>query len=113
MMICHWLTVLSVCRTICSDPGLQFTDGSFKALCSLLRIRHAKSVTYLSRFNGRAELAQMLLFEKLRKIHLTNKRRNWSEEMWPITTRQLRLACHLTRFSLAVTPWVSGTSLVR
>ena len=23
------------------------------------------------------------LFEKLRKIHLTNKRRNWFDEMWP------------------------------
>ena len=46
-------------------------------------IRHAKSVAYLSRSNGRAEVAGRQLFEKLRKIHITNPRRNWFEEMWP------------------------------
>ena len=46
-------------------------------------IRHAKSVAYLSRSAGRAGVAGRQLFEKLRKIHLTNKRRNWFGEMWP------------------------------
>ena len=46
-------------------------------------IRHAKSLAYLSRSNGRAEVAGRQLFEKLRKIYITNPRRNWFEEMWP------------------------------
>ena len=83
MMICHWLTVFDIPRTICSDRGPQFTGGWFKAMCSLMGIRHAKSVAYLSRSNGRAEVAGRQLFEKLHKIHITNPRRNWFEEMWP------------------------------
>ena len=83
MMIRHWLTVFDIPRTICSDRGPQFTGGWFKAMCSLMGIRHAKSVAYLRRSNGRAEVAGRQLFEKLRKIHITNPRRNWFEEMWP------------------------------
>ena len=49
-----------------------------------MRTRHAKSATYLSRCNGRVEVAERQLFEKLRKIHLTSTRRNWFEEMWPV-----------------------------
>ena len=71
MMIRHWLTVFDLPRTICSDRGPQFTGGWFKAMCSLMGIRHAKSVAYVSRSNGRAEVAGRQLFEKLRKIHIT------------------------------------------
>ena len=45
-------------------------------------IRHAKSVAYLSRSAGRAGVAGKQLFEKLRKIHLTNKRQNWFGDSW-------------------------------
>ena len=83
MMIRHWLTVFGIPRTICSDPGPDFTGAWFKAMCSLMGICHAKSVAYLSRSNGRAEVAGRQLFEKLRKIHFANPRRNWFEEMWP------------------------------
>ena len=83
MMIRHWLTVFDIPRTICSDPGPQFTGGWFQAMCSFMGICHAKTVAYLSRSNGRAEVAGRQLFEKLRKIHITNPRRNWFEEMWP------------------------------
>ena len=83
MMIRHWLTVFDIPGTICSDRGPQFTGGWFKAMCSLMGIRHAKSVAYLSRSNSRAEVAGRQLFEKLRKIHITNPRPNWFEEMWP------------------------------
>ena len=83
MTIRHWLTVFDIPRTICSDRGHQFTGGWFKAMCSLMGIRHCKSVAYLSRSNGRAEVAGRPLFEKLRKIHITNPRWNWFEEMWP------------------------------
>ena len=76
MMIRHWLTVFGIPRTICSDCGPQFTGGWFKAMCSLMGIRHAKSVAYLSRSNGRADVAGRQLFEKPCKIYLTNKRRN-------------------------------------
>ena len=47
---------------------------------SRIGIRHAKSVAYLRRSNGRAEVARRQLFEKLRKIHLTTKPRKWFEE---------------------------------
>ena len=83
MMIRHWLTVFDIPRTICSDRGPQFTGRWFKAMCSLMGICHAKSVAYLSRSNGRAEVAGRQLLEKLRKIHITNPRRNWFEERWP------------------------------
>ena len=83
MMIRHWLTVFDIPRTICTDRGPQFTGGWFKAMCSLMGIRQAKSIAYLSRSNGRADVAGRQLFEKLRKIHITNPRRNWFEEMWP------------------------------
>ena len=45
-------------------------------------IRHANSVAYLSRSNGRAEVAGKRLFDRLRRIHLTSKHRNRFEEMW-------------------------------
>ena len=83
MMICHLLTVFDIPHTIRSYRGPQFTGGWFKAMCFLMGICHAKSVAYLSRSNGRAEVAGKQLFEKLHKIHITNPRRNWSEEMWP------------------------------
>ena len=83
VMIRHWLIVFDIPRTICSDREPQFTGGRFKAMCSLMEIRHAKSVAYLSRSNDRAEVAGGQLFEKVRKIHITNPRRNWFEEMWP------------------------------
>ena len=66
MIICRWLTVFGVPCTICSDRGPQFTGGWFKVMCSLMGIRHAKIVAYLSRSNGRAEVAGRQLFEKLR-----------------------------------------------
>ena len=82
MMVRHWLTVFGIPLSICSDRGPQFMGGWFKTMCSLMGIRHAKSVAYLSRSNGRAEVAGRQVFEKLRKIHLEHPRRNWFEEMW-------------------------------
>ena len=52
-------------------------------MCSLMGICHAKSIAYLSQSNDRAGVAGRQLFEKLRKIHITNSRRYWFEEMWP------------------------------
>ena len=78
-----WLTVFGIPRAICSDQGPQFTGGWFKAMCSLMGIRHAKSVAYLSQSNGRAEVAGRQLFEKLQKMHPNNLHKNGFEEMWP------------------------------
>ena len=52
-------------------------------ILSLHAVRRATSVAYFSRSNGRAEVAGRQLFEKLRKIHITNPHRNRFEEMWP------------------------------
>ena len=83
MMIRHWQTLFDIPCTICSDQGPHFTGGWFKAMCSLMGIRHAKSVAHLRRSNGRAGVARRQLCEKLRNIHITHPRRNWFEEMWP------------------------------
>ena len=104
MMIPHYLTVFGVPRTICSERGPQFTGGWFKAMCSVMEGRHDKSVAYLSRSNGRAQVAGRQLFEKLRSIHLSNKRRNWFEQMWPAlkahheTPTPVRLSPHENPF---------------
>ena len=46
-------------------------------------IPHAKSATYPSRPNGRAEVAGRQVVEQLCKLHVTIKRCNWFEEMRP------------------------------
>ena len=83
MMFRYRLTVFGVPCTVCNNRGFRFTGGWFKAMCSVMWIHHAKSVAYPSRSNGGAEVAGRQLFRKLCKIHLTNNRRNWFQEMWP------------------------------
>ena len=113
MMIRYWLTVFGIPRTICSDPGPEFSGALFKAMCSLMGVRHAKSIAYISCSNCWAELVGRQLLEKLRKIHLTNKRRNWFEEMWPVlnahhdTPTPGGLPPHQVLFSR--TPWVGDS----
>ena len=53
----HWPTVFGFPRTICGNRERHFTGSWFKAMCSLMGIRHSKSVAYLSQSNGRAEAA--------------------------------------------------------
>ena len=76
MMNLHLLSVFGAHRTICSDAVFHLTGGWFKAMCSFMGKQHARSVAYLSRSNGRDEVAGRQHFDMLRKIHLTNKRRN-------------------------------------
>ena len=45
-------------------------------------VSHAKSVAYLNRSNGQAQVARRQSCEKLQKIHLVHKRWNSFEEMW-------------------------------
>ena len=67
MMIRPWLTVFGDPRMICRDRVPEFSGGWFKAMCSFMGIRDAKSVAYLSRSNGRAEVVGKQLFGRLRK----------------------------------------------
>ena len=83
MMLRQWLTVFGVPCTICSDRRPQFTGGWFNIMPSLTGMQHAKSIAYLSQFNGPVEAARRHLFEKLHKIHLGNRRLKYSEEIWP------------------------------
>ena len=53
-----------------------------KAMCSCMGVRPATSVAHLSRSNRRAEVAGRQVFERLRKLHLENPKKNWFREMW-------------------------------
>ena len=65
MMIRHRLTAFGIPCTNDSDRGPQFTGSLFKAMCSLMGIPDAKIVAYLSRSNGRAEVARRPLEKTL------------------------------------------------
>ena len=81
-MIKHRLTMWNMPTTFCSDNAPQFTARWFKAMCAYMGVRHATSVAHLSRSNGRAEVAGRQVFERLRKLHPKNPRKNWFREMW-------------------------------
>ena len=69
-MIRHWLTIFHVPAVICSDRGSQFVGTWFKSMCKHMGIRHAKTVAYHSRLNGRAEVAVRQMFERFRQLHI-------------------------------------------
>ena len=69
-MIRHWLTIFDVPAVICSDRGSQFAGSWFKSMCKHMGLRHAKTVAYHSRSNGRAEGAGKQMFEKFRQLHI-------------------------------------------
>ena len=72
-MIRHWLTIFDVPAVICSDRGSQFVGTWFKTMCKHMGIRHAKTVAYHSRSNGRAEVAGRQMFENSASCTLTNR----------------------------------------
>ena len=76
-MIRHWLTIFDVPAVIYSDRGSQFVGTWFKTMCKHMGIRHAKTVAYHSRSNGRAEVAGRQMFEKFRQLHIDEPGRNW------------------------------------
>ena len=76
-MIRHWLTIFDVPAVICSDRGNQFVRTWFKTMCKHMGIRHAKTVAYHSRSNGRAEVAWRQMFEKFRQLHIDEPGWNW------------------------------------
>ena len=61
-MIWHWLTIFDVPAVIWSDQGSQFVGSWFRSMCKHMGIRHAKTVAYHSRSNGRAEVAGRQMF---------------------------------------------------
>ena len=83
-MIRHWLTIFDVPAVICSDRGSQFVGTWFKTMCKHMGIRHAKTVAYHSRSNGRAEVAGRQMFEKFRQPHIDEPGRNWYNSLWRV-----------------------------
>ena len=83
-MIRHWLTIFDVPAVICSDRGSQFVGTWFKTMCKHMGIRHAKTVAYHSRSNGRAEVAGRQMFEKFRQLHIDELGRNWYNSLWRV-----------------------------
>ena len=83
-MIRHWLTIFDVPAVICSDRGSQFVGTWFKTMCKHMGIRHAKTVAYHSRSNGRAEVAGRQMFETFRQLHIDEPGRNWYNSLWRV-----------------------------
>ena len=83
-MIRHWLTICDVPAVICSDLGSQFVGTWFKTMCKHMGIRHAKTVAYHSRSNGRAEVAGRQMFEKFRQLHIDKPGWNWYNSLWRV-----------------------------
>ena len=83
-MIRHWLTIFDVPAVICSDRGSQFVGTWFKTMCKHMGIRHAKTVAYHSRSNGRAEVAGWQMFERFRQLHIDEPGRNWYNPLWRV-----------------------------
>ena len=83
-MIRHWLTIFDIPAVICSDRGSQFVGTWFKTMCKHMGIRHAKTVAYHSRSNGRAEVAGRQMFEKFRQLHIDEPGRNWYNLLWRV-----------------------------
>ena len=54
-MMRHWLKVFDVPAVICSDRGAKFVGAWFGMMCKYMGVRHAKTVVYHRRPNGREE----------------------------------------------------------
>ena len=83
-MIRHWLTIFDVPAVICSDRGSQFVGTWFKTMCKQIGIRHANTVAYHSRSNGRAEVAGLQMFEKFRQLHIDEPGQNGYNSLWRV-----------------------------
>ena len=83
-MIRHWLKIFDVPAVICSDRGSQFVGTWFKTMCKHMGTRHAKTVAYHSRSNGRAEVAGRQIIEKFRQLHIDEPGRNWYNSLWRV-----------------------------
>ena len=53
-------------------------------MCKHMGIRHAKTVAYHSRSNGRAEVAGRQMLEKFRQLHIDEPGRNGYNSLWRV-----------------------------
>ena len=53
-------------------------------MCKYMAVRHAKTVAYHSRINGRAEVAGKQLFKTFRQLHIEEPGRNWYHSLWKV-----------------------------
>ena len=83
-MIRDWLTIFDVPAVICSDRGSQFEGTWFKTMWKHTGIRHAITVVYHSRANGRAQVAGRQMFEKFCQLHIDEPGRNWYNSLWRV-----------------------------
>ena len=83
-MIRHSLTVFDIPAVICSDRGTQFVGAWFRTMCKYMGVRHANTMAYHSRSNGRAEVADRQLFEKFRQLHIQEPGRNRYHCLWRV-----------------------------
>ena len=77
----HWLTILDVPAVICSDQGSQVVGVWFGTMCKHMGIRHAKTVAYHRRLNGRDEVAGRQMFDKFRQLHMDEPGRNLNNSL--------------------------------
>ena len=94
-MIRHWLTVFDVPALICSDRGRQLVGAWFCTMCRYMGVRHAKTVAYHSRLNGRAEVEGRQLFEIFRRLHIEEPGRNSYPSLWKIRRHIMTCPGHL------------------
>ena len=83
-MIRHWLLIFDVPAVICSDRGSQFVGTWFKTMCKHMGIRHAKTLAYLRRSNGRAGVAGRQMFERFRQLHIDKPGRYSYNLLWRV-----------------------------
>ena len=77
----HWLTAFGIPATITSDSAPNLVGEWFRGLCDHLGIYHATTVAHKSRTKGRAEVAGKQLFERLRRLHITENL-DWLKGLW-------------------------------
>ena len=78
----HWLTILDVPAVRCSDRGSQIVGSWLKSMWKHMRFRHAKTVAYHSRSDGRTEVAGGQMSEKFCQLHIEEPGRNWFHSLW-------------------------------
>ena len=82
--VANAMTIFDVPAVIFSDQGSHFVGTWFKTMCKHMGIRHAKTVAYNSRSNGRAEVDGRQMFEKFRQLHINEPGRKWYNSLWRV-----------------------------
>ena len=83
-MIWHWLTIFDVPAVICSHRRSQFVCSLFRSMCKHMEMRHAKTVAYHRRSDGRVDVTRRQMFEKFRQLHIEEPGSNWLHSLWRV-----------------------------